>query len=174
MAQTAGGSTPRVVVDIAYSEEKRLPMFPVMHWPVLVRLRHDGWTMPVPAHFEDFQDDDLLLHGCDFFYSNTCRTYHVRSLAEDGAWLRQHCPALVAALAPELTDVEAYFHNRQTTGLLGVWARVAGVRVHFDSLEHLRAEVRRGIDVARFVPTGAPCVKVPGSSRVPSPTRTAL
>jgi len=143
-----------VVVDLNYSEEKRLPfyMFPVVFWPVLVKLSHDGWTMPVPADFEDFKDDELLLHSCEFFYSNTCRTYHVRSVAQDGAWLRQHCPALVAAVAPEFTDVEAYFHSKQTTELLGVWARVAGVRVHFDSLEHLRADVRRGINVSRFVP----------------------
>ena len=34
--------------------------------------------------------------------------------------------------------------------MLGLWARAGGVRVHFDSLEHLLAELRRGLDVSRF------------------------
>lgn len=153
------GDEPRVAVDVGHSEEKRLPfyMFPVMHWPVLVRLCQNGWTMPVPPEYEDFRDEQLFLHSCEYFYTHTRRTYHLRPVLAEAAWFQLQCPALVlelqaveAGLQPDLTALEVYFYSAKTTEMLGLWARFKGVRVHFDSLEHLLLAARRGLDVERF------------------------
>jgi hypothetical protein len=106
-------------------------MFPVMHWPTLVRLRHDGWTMPVPAEFEDFKDDQLFLHSCEFFNANTCRTYHVRPVLEDGPWLRQHCAALVDAHRAAIErrhDELAEVRRRQSDAVRTIAARLDDAR----------------------------------------------
>jgi len=151
----------RVSIDVCHSEHKRLPfyMFPVVHWPVLVRLTQKGWTMPVPAEYVQCAElEDLFLHTCDYFYQHTRSTYHMRLVQEELEWCTQHCPALireVAALpaALDLTCLEAYFCSAASTILLGLWARVRGVRVHFDSLNHLCAEASRGCPVSDYAHT---------------------
>ena len=151
----------QVAVDIGYSEEKRLPfyLFPVMHFPVLVVLRQNGWIMAMPEVFEDNKNDTLFLHGAEHFYATDCRACHMRRVDEELAWFQEHCPELVQVLQnlqPEslsgLSELEAYFFSKDTEHIFGLWAKYKGVRVHFDSLHQFQAHVLKGVDVDLLVP----------------------
>jgi hypothetical protein len=155
----------RVAVDISHSEEKRLPfyLFPVVHFPVLVLVQHEGWTMSMPDTYRDYSGDLLFMDTSDKFYSEHVRLYHMRLLSceAEQAWLRTHAPELLALSGREqpgkpsepsvLSELEAYFDAEDASEARGLWARYQGVRVHFNSVHHLHASMRKGLDVALYV-----------------------
>ena len=133
-----------VTVDIAFSKEKRLSFytFPVMHFPVLVLVQHQGWSMPVPETFDDYRGDVLFLDKSGRFYTEHLHTYHMRLVGCDTerAWFEKHCPGLLKhSTRKELTEVEAYFFSPDTCELLGVWVKYEGLRVHFNCMHHFEA-----------------------------------
>ena len=146
----------QVVVDIQYSQEKRLPfyMFPVVHFPVLVLMQHEGWTMPMPDIYEKFIGSDLFLDTSEIFLKEHIGIFHFRQIDSETekTWLETNCPHLLALNSrPELSDTQAYFLSSDTTNALGVWVRFNGMRMHFDSLHHLMTSMDKGIDVSLFV-----------------------
>ena len=142
----------KVVVDIKFSEEKRLPfyLFPVVHFPVLVLLQHEGWVAPVPDEHEQCSGDALLLDTSDTFYRQDCSTYHMRRIdcPIQRDWMQTNCPELVGLSNPFLSEVEAYFFSYDTAVLLGMWVRYRHhnrlVHMHFNSLQHLQAYFDKG------------------------------
>ena len=66
---SASANEFRVAVDITCSDEKRLPfyLFPVVHFPVLVLVQHEGWTMRMPDTYRDYSGDILFLDSSDKF-----------------------------------------------------------------------------------------------------------
>ena len=161
----APGTEFRVAVDITYSDEKRLPfyLFPVVHFPVLVLVQHEGWTMRMPDTYREYSGDILFMDSSDKFYSEHVRLYHMRLLSceAEQAWLRTHAPELLALSGgqrpsepselSELRELEAYFDAEDASEARGLWARYQGVRVHFNSVHHLHASMRKGLDVALYV-----------------------
>jgi hypothetical protein len=77
------------------------------------------------------------------------------SCETERAWFRTHCPDLLALSGSqelsELSEVQAYFDAEDASEARGLWARHQGVRVHFNSVHHLGASLRKGIDVALYV-----------------------
>ena len=142
----------KVVVDIKFSEEKRLPfyLFPVVHFPVLMLVQHEGWVAPVPDEHEEYSGYALLLDTSDTFYRQDCSTYHMRRIdcPIQRDWMQTNCPELMGLSKPFLSEVEAYFFSYDTAVLLGLWVRYRHhnrlVHMHFNSLQHLQAYFDKG------------------------------
>lgn len=155
LAQTSA-SPCEVAVDITFSKAKRLPfyMFPVMHFPVLVLVQRQGWSMPVPDAYEDYCGDSLILDTSENMYIEHMQMYYLRPVGCDieKAWFQKHCPALLThSKRKELTELEAYFFSEDTGEVLGLWARYEGLRVHFNDIHHLETGIAKGIDVSLFL-----------------------
>jgi hypothetical protein len=127
-----------VEVSVKHTDRKKLPfyMFPVMHFPVLVRLEHSGWYIK--------SNVSLLLHSNKYFYWKHQRLY--KFCYSTDKWLAQNCAEVVKLLqecgaAQPLVQICAYFVDEKSTKVLGFWATKDGVQVHFSSAEQVRQQM---------------------------------
>lgn len=140
-----------VAIDISYSDEKRLPfyMFPVMHWPVLLSLAVE-WTCK-----------GLYQVCCsEHVYDDMCSNFYARSVATERHWFETHCAKALGEIDAaqktlELDDIHVFFPSNVSSDpdiskSLHIWARIRGVRVHFNSIPQLRRQAQTGIDPATF------------------------
>ena len=141
----------RVSIDTCFIEHKRLPfyMFPVMHYPVLLRMVQNGWSLPVPEALQDDEDEHLFMHSSEQFFANDSKAYVMRVVELQRAWFVANCPEVLEA-AHGLTELTAYFMSEDSGHVAGLWARHEGMRVHFDSLQQLQARMQQGIDSSLY------------------------
>ena len=141
-----------VAIDISYSDEKRLPfyMFPVMHWPVLLCLGVE-WTCK-----------GLYQVCCsENVHEDMCTNLYARSVDTERHWFEEHCAKALreidaAQKTLELDDIHVFFSSNVSddpdlSKRLDIWARVRGVRVHFNSVPQLLRQAQTGIDPATFL-----------------------
>jgi len=157
-------SALRVVFDITYNDDKRLPfyMFPVMHWPVLLKF-FASW-------FFTYTDTDSLLCNTtlyastsDHLYARAHRVRHFCSVFLERLWLQEHCANLFAKLDHHqrrlaLDDMEIFYDSEESLQVeshgIHIWARKDGVRVHFSSVQQLENHTHQ-VDTSDFVYTQA-------------------
>ena len=140
----------RVSIDTCFSEHKRLPfyMFPVMHYPVLLRMVQNGWSMPMPEALQE-DDEHLFMQTSEQFFANDSKAYVMRVVELQRAWFVANCPEVLEA-AHGLTELTAYFMSEDSGHVAGLGARHEGMRVHFDSLHQLQARMQQGIDSSLY------------------------
>lgn len=129
-----------VEVNVKHTDRKKLPfyMFPVMHFPVLLRLEHSGWYIKDKA--------SLLLHTNEYFYWKHQTRYKFCNSRDK--WLMQNCSEVCQVLdechaARPSVQIDAYFLNDQSTKVLGFWATENGVQVHFSSTDQVRQQLAK-------------------------------
>ena len=115
----------QVGINISFSEQKCLPfyMFPVMHYPVLVRMVQSGWIMAMPAVFELQQDDSLFMHTSEHFHARDTQTYCTRVVEQEQAWFGEF--ANVHELSRTAADSPAAARPQRARSLLHVRGHTA-------------------------------------------------
>lgn len=141
-----------VEVTVKHTDRKKLPfyMFPVVHFPILLRLEHSGWNVKGNV--------SLLLHTDQYFYWKHETQNKFRNFEDK--WLGQNCAEVFQLLADcnsarPSVHVDAYFADDKSTQVLGFWATEDGVRVHFGSADQLRRQLAKDVfcDVSEFLPS---------------------
>lgn len=139
-----------VTVDLTYNDEKRLPfyMFPVMHWPVLLKLCAT-WSFACEDPENSGTQQVFHLATSEHMYAKASSDRHLRRLASERPWFEEHCAPLLAKLDQHqsrlaLDEVEVFYDNEelllQETHGIHIWARKAGVRVQFSSVQQLEQQ----------------------------------
>jgi hypothetical protein len=139
-----------VNVTVNYTDNKKLPfyMFPVMHFPFLLRLEHSGWSIKDTA--------SLLLNTSEYFYWKHRMDYVFRDSGD--TWLLQKCPEVCKLLgechaARPAVHIQAYFLDSTSTKVLGFWATEKDVQVHFGSTEQVWQQLTKDAfcDTSAFI-----------------------
>ena len=144
----AKDNSPLVTVDISYKDDcKRLPfyMFPVMHFPVLLLLEHNGWLIDSES---EHGGKGMLLNNVEYFQKKHYSSLYIRDCedewfqANDSLSQAYKVYAQCKILVPDLS-MHACFACSESSQVLGFWAQKSseGQLAYFQSVQHLQQEL---------------------------------
>jgi hypothetical protein len=149
LARAADGSFV-VTVDVKHRDNcKRLPfyMFPVVHFPVLLKMERSGWS---------HKEDKMLMHTNHYFQAKHYRLFCIRDCCEE--WFSQNDPEVsnlftqCRAAVPAVT-MHACFACDKSTEVLGFWAENDSHLAYFSSPKQIREHIANNtfMDISIFV-----------------------
>jgi len=143
----------QVEVNVECTDRKKLPfyLFPVVHFPVLIRLEHSGWYVKT-------KNPPLLLHNNEYFFWKHQTIY--KFCNSNDSWLLEKCPDVCQLLkecrtALPSVKIEAYFFRDNSTEVLGFWATENDLQMHFSSIDQVREQLAKDkfLDTEGLCPT---------------------
>jgi hypothetical protein len=175
---TASDNSSLVTLDISYSSNKenckRLPfyMFPVMHFPTLVLLEHNGWLIDSEKGGEH-AGKGMLLNNVEYFQKQHYSSLYIRDCEDE--WFQESFQAndeykvyaQCKLLVPDLS-MHACFASSESSLVLGFWAQKNsdGQLAYFQSIQHIQQELACGsfMDTSIFVQSKDAACSMSGAS----------